>query len=111
MTPDDLASIERFLIKDPTRSCRSIARETGYSDWTIRKIARRIRGDDRPMRQPRSPIYEAAYESPDVSPVVAWLGFGVFLAVLALAIWAGLRYLPPVDPRDFPPVFHSDPST
>ncbi len=39
------------LLDDASFSCRAIARETGYSDWTIRKIARELDGDSRPMRR------------------------------------------------------------
>ena len=84
MTPADRQRIEE-LLADPSRSYRSISRETGYSDWTIRRVQRDLDGDARPMKQPRYP----PEESEDVSPILGWLVFGSVVAVLVLMIWAG----------------------
>lgn len=92
MIPADRARIAE-LLGDPSLSCRAIARETGYSDWTIRKIARELDGDPRPMRQRRSHSDEGPPE--ELSPVVGWLVFGSIVAVIALAIWSGARWAPP----------------
>jgi hypothetical protein len=83
------------LLEDPSFSCRAIARETGYSDWTIRKIARELDGDSRPMRQRRSHSDEVPPD--EVSPVAGWLVFGGFVAAIVLAIWAGWRWGRPPD--------------
>jgi len=89
--PADRDKIEE-LLQDPSLSCRAIARETGYSDWTIRKIARELDGDTRPMRQQRAPSDESTEE---VSALTSWLVFGGFIACIALVIWAGARWNPP----------------
>ena len=92
MMPADRARIAA-LLSDPSLSRRAIARETGYSDWTIRKIARELDGDPRPMRQRRSYSDEPPPE--EVSPIVGWLVFGGIVAVIALAISTGSRWTPP----------------
>lgn len=94
------------LLQDATRSYRSISRETGYSDWTIRKIARELAGDATPMKQLQRRS-EDAEDFGDVPSTGSWIGFGVFLGVLALAIWAGLRWTSPLDSTDFPHRFDS----
>jgi transcriptional regulator with XRE-family HTH domain len=92
--PADRDRIVEMLLEDPPPSCRAVSRATGYSDWTIRKIARELGGDSRPMRQRRSHSYEAPPE--ELSPIVGWLVFGSIVAVIALAIWSGARWaLPP----------------
>jgi hypothetical protein len=93
VNPADRQRIEQ-LLDDPSFSCRAIARETGYSDWTIRKIARELDGDLRPMRQRRSRSDEVP---PEVSSVTGWLVFGGFVAAIVLATWAGSRWAPPPD--------------
>ena len=84
------------LLQDESRSFRSIGRELGVSDWTVRKIARELDGDPRPMKQ-RCSQYEELDGTDDLSAVSSWLVFGGFVAVLALAIWAGTRWVPPSD--------------
>jgi hypothetical protein len=64
------------------------------------------------MRRPRLDSYEPPDETPDeTSLVVSWLVFGGFLAVLAVSIWAGLRWSPMLGPMDFSHDFYPDPST
>lgn len=94
MKSGDRARIEQFL-EDPSLSCRAIARETGYSDWTIRRIARELDGDSRPMRQRRSPSDQIPPD--EISPVTSWFVFGGIVAATVLAIWAGVRWAPPPD--------------
>ena len=48
------------LLEDDARSFRSIGRELGVSDWLVRKTARDLQGDPRPMRQRRSLPQEPA---------------------------------------------------
>jgi hypothetical protein len=91
--PADRDRIVEMLLEDPPPSCRAVSRATGHSDWTIRKIARELDGDSRPMRQRRSHSYEAPPE--ELSPIVGWLVFGSIVAVIALAIWSGARWAPP----------------
>ena len=93
MIPADRARVVE-LLADPSLSCRAIARETGYSDWTIRKIARELDGDPRPMRQRRS--YSDEAPAGEVSPVPGWVVFGSIAALFAFAIWTSSRWgLPP----------------
>ncbi len=94
MKSGDRARIEQ-LLEDPSLSCRAIARETGYSDWTIRKIARELDGDSRPMRQRRS--HSDQIPPDEISPVTSWFVFGGIVAATVLAIWAGVRWAPPPD--------------
>lgn len=113
MTPADRGWIEELLQELPPLSCRAISRQTGYSDWTIRRIKRELTCDDRPMKQRRQrrDEDEPPPDSGDVSPIVSWLFFGGFIAVLALAIWAGVRCTPPIDSTDFPHKFYPNPPT
>jgi hypothetical protein len=83
MTPADRERIER-LLQDPTRSCRAISRDTGSSDWTIRKIARELDGDPRPMKRRRSS--SAPEPPPDASSLTAWIVFGSVILGLAFTI-------------------------
>lgn len=92
MKPADRDEIEE-LLQDPSLSCRAISRATGYSDWTIRKIARELDGDLRPMKQRRSQIEEPAIE--EASEVSGWLVFGIIAAGLVLVICASARWTPP----------------
>jgi hypothetical protein len=95
------------LLEDETRSFRSIGRELNVSDWLVRKIARELDGDPRPMRQHRSRSQEPPAE--EVSPLVGWLVLGGIVACVALAIWAGSR-MPPQSP-DFSTNPYPDSST
>lgn len=88
MTPADRDRIEQ-LLQDPSLSCRAIARETGFSDWTIRKIARQLDGDPRPMRS------HTSVNAEDGSAVAGWLAIGGVAAFFALLIWASSRWTPP----------------
>jgi transposase-like protein len=94
MSPDDRERIAE-LLQDPRLSYRAIGRELGISDWTIRKVARELDGDSRPMRQRRSHSDEIPPD--EVSPVTGWLVFGGIVATIVLAIWAGSRWAPPPD--------------
>ncbi len=91
MTTSDRERIEEMLLEDPPPSCRAVSRATGYSDWTIRKIARELDGDPRPMKQHRSRPQESTEE---VSAVTSWLVFGGVVALFALAIWVRVRWGP-----------------
>ena len=99
MNPVDRDRIVDMLLEDPPPSCRAVARETGFSDWTVRKIARELDGDPRPMKQRRSPSQEPAEE---VSALTGWLVFGGVIAFCALAIWAGVRGAPLPETRESP---------
>ena len=94
------------LLEDPTLSYRAIGRMTGASDWTVRRVARELDGDTRPMKQPRRLSEEIDQE---VSQVAGWLVLGGFVAVLALSIWAGVRWTSPLDSTDFSHGFYPNP--
>jgi hypothetical protein len=89
----DRDDVARLLDDDPDRSYRSISRELGISDWLVRKIARELGGDQRPMRQRRPPLDEVSSE--DTSPVTGWLVFGGVAIGVAFLIWIGSRGIPP----------------
>jgi hypothetical protein len=91
MTSDDRDRIAQ-LLQDPSLSYRAIGRELGISDWTVRRIARELDGDSRPMRQRCSQPQESTGE---VSALTSWLVFGGVVAFFALAIWASTRWPPP----------------
>lgn len=83
------------LLRDPSLSYRAIGRELGISDWTIRKVARELGGDPRPMRQRRSDSDEIPPD--EVSPGTGWLVLGGIGAFFVIAIWASARWPPPSD--------------
>ncbi|HEV3092001.1 MAG TPA: hypothetical protein VGX91_11245 [Candidatus Cybelea sp.] len=99
MNAADRDRIVEMLLEDPPPSCRAVSRATGYSDWTIRKIARELDGDPRPMKQRRSRSQESTEE---VSTLAGWLTFGGFIAFVGLAIWASLRWPPLPDSPESP---------
>jgi hypothetical protein len=89
--PGDRERIEEMLLEDPPLSCRAVSRATGYSDWTIRKIARELEGDPRPMRGAR-----ASGDLPgEVAAGSGWLIVGGIIIGVALLIWIGVRRMPP----------------
>lgn len=96
-------------LQDETRSYRSLSRELGVSDWLVRKVAREVYADPRPMRRRRARSEETPAE--EVSAATSWLAFGGFGFILAFAIWAAVRWSPPREYRDFPPVFYPGSST
>lgn len=110
MTPSARDRIAE-LLQDETRSYRSISRELGVSDWLVRKTARELDGDPRSMRRRRTRSYETRDETAAVSAIGSWLVFGGFVAVLALAIWAGVRWAPPPNSTSFPHDFYPTPPT
>jgi hypothetical protein len=81
------------LLEDETRSFRSISRELGVSDWLVRKTARELDGDPRPMR--RSPRQRADQGDDEGSPMSGWIVLAVVVGCFALMIWAGARWTPP----------------
>lgn len=87
----DRARIEELLL-DETLSLRAIAREVGCSDWTVRRIARELDGDSRPMKRERS---EMPDESSEGLEIAGWIGLAAAVALIGLAIWFQLRGMPP----------------
>lgn len=82
----------RELLADETLSFRAIAREVGCSDWTVRRIARELDNDPRPMKRDRHETPDQVYEGSDTA---GWIGLSAFVAFIGLAIWLGLRNMPP----------------
>ena len=99
MKPADRDRIAEMLLEDPPPSCRAVSRATGYSDWTIRKIARELDGDPRPMKQ-RSP--RSSEPAEEASSLTSWLVFGIVVAAFVLVIWAGVRWAPLPESPGFP---------
>jgi hypothetical protein len=89
----DRDAVAKLLGDDPERSYRSISRELGISDWLVRKIARELDGDSRPMRRSRSQCFN---QSDNEAPAAAgWIVLAVVGGCLVLMIWAGARWTPP----------------
>lgn len=86
------------LLEDETRSFRSIGRELGLSDWLVRKTARDLYGDPRPMKRQASQSEEPAVE--EISAATGWLMFVGFIAVLALGVWAAVHQASLVNSAD-----------
>ena len=74
MIPEHRARIAE-LLQNENLSYRAIARETGYSDWTIRNVARQLDGDPRPMKRHRSAI-----DDEETSGIAGW---GVLIGIAA----------------------------
>lgn len=82
------------LLKDKTLSLREIGRRARCSDWTVRRIARELNGDYRPMK---SAYAHGAGDGEPRSEIFGWIGLAGTVAVVGLMIWAGLRALPPTE--------------
>jgi hypothetical protein len=92
MSPEDRTRIEN-LLQDETLSYRAIGRETGYSDFTIRAVARELAGDPRPLKSPRS-------QSNQDSASMGLGGWGILAGLTGLfvgAIFLWNRNPPPPD--------------
>jgi hypothetical protein len=92
MRPEDYDRIATML-QDGSLSYREIGRQTGVSDWTIRKIARELDGDPRPMRSPHSEPSDSGTD--EASALTGWIVFAVVVGCFAIMIWAGARWTPP----------------
>lgn len=106
-----MKSIDRALVEellgDESLSYREVARRVGCSDWAVRKAARQLDGDPRPMKQRCSPSDEPSGN--EVSPLVSWLVFGAALSFFASATWVSVRWMPPLESTDFPHGFYCNP--
>jgi hypothetical protein len=80
------------LLADETLSYRAIARMTGASDWSVRRIQRELAHGDRPMGQQYAGRDD---ESAEVSRALSWAVFGGSIGLLGLMIWAAVRFSPP----------------
>jgi len=104
MKPVNHALVEQ-LLADETLSYKEIARRASCSDFSVRTIARKLSGDDRPMKTPRvrNDNNEGEFEEPraltTTETIIAW-GVGALLLVCMLWPWRG-RYFdgyPPEGP-------------
>lgn len=108
MKPVDHALVEQ-LLADETLSYKEIARRASCSDFSVRTIARKLSGDDRPMKTPRVDRYADPAESQDVQPLTGAemaIGWGVavlfFIGLVALSWYARRDDFPPYYPREGP---------
>ena len=90
MSPSDRDRIAAAL-RGKRKPYRAIGRELGVSDWLIRKVARELDGDPRPMRRPPPSTPET---TDDGSPAAGWIAVGIVAGLFALAIWARVRWGP-----------------
>jgi hypothetical protein len=94
MKPVDRARIEE-LLQDEKISFRAVAREVGASDWSVRRIARELDDDPRPMKQPRAERGGTCYDTSDSSGPTGWIALASVVGFVALTIWASTRWMPP----------------
>jgi hypothetical protein len=87
MTPADRERIAE-LLDDDSLSFRAIARATGYSDHTIRRISRELTNDPRPMRSPPPP------RSSNASSAAGWIVAGGVVFVALALVWFRVRWAP-----------------
>jgi hypothetical protein len=95
MTPEERDYIED-LLQDETLSFREIGRRTGFSDFTIRAAARKVAGDPRPLKSPRS----RSDDSDDEGESLGLGGWAVLAGITGLfigAIWLWGRNMGPPD--------------
>jgi len=92
VSPADRGRIAE-LLRDPRLSYRAIGRQLGISDWTIRRVARELEGDSRPMKRRHFRSDETSTE--ETSAFSSWLVFGIVAVGLTLAIWVAARGAPP----------------
>jgi len=89
------------LLGDESLSLNEIARLAGCSSWSVRKFARELDGDERPMKRPRTsaraPSHDTATSDSDGLSGCGWLILGgIVLAVIALRMMG-----PKSDPGDW----------
>ncbi len=91
MSSVDRERIEEML-QDESRSLRDIAREVGCSDWTVRSIARHLRGDLRPMKR----AHHGSPRDQESAGFAGWaIGIGLVAAVGAVLWYATHGPAPP----------------
>jgi hypothetical protein len=86
----DSSRIEE-LLQDESRAYRSIASECGVSDWLVRRIARQLNGDSRPMKNARRTPDNDSDEPLGLGGWAVLAGLG---AAIVGAIWLGMRRPP-----------------
>jgi hypothetical protein len=100
----DRIQVKGFL-QDPTLSYREIARRTGHSDWSVRRVARELDGHPHSMNSTRcasTTVRAAASDESDHSTwVTGWLIVVAITALCGLGLWRARRW-------DIPPHAFSD---
>lgn len=93
MSDEERARIAE-LLRDDGLSYREIARRTGFSDFTIRAVARKLTGDDRPMKRSR---HEREDESDGPLGFIGWATLAGIGGLFIGAVWLLGRWMPPPD--------------
>lgn len=108
MKPVDHALVEQ-LLADETLSYKEIARRAACSDFSVRTIARKLSGDDRPMKTPRARRYVDQPTGEDAPPLTGTeqaIGWGVavlfFIGLVALSWYVRRDDFPRYDPPEGP---------
>ena len=90
MKPVNRALVEA-LLADETLSYKEIARQAGCSDFSVRTLARKLSGDERPMKTPRVRRYadRVVYESDEDSEprALTWWGMMISWSIAALVLF------------------------
>jgi hypothetical protein len=90
------------LLEDESLSLNEVARITGCSSWSVRKFARDLAGDTRPMKTPRVTASERANDGPASESEslggCGWIVLGVIAAAFVVLCFVG----PKRDPGDWP---------
>ena len=89
----DYEFVER-LLNDESLSFNQIADIAGCSSWSVRKFARELAGDSRPMKSGYTPVSQSHYEVAQPQDGSCWVIGAIIVAVVG-AIWFGVRYTPP----------------
>jgi hypothetical protein len=91
----DYELVER-LLNDESLSFNQIADLAGCSSWSVRKFARELAGDTRPMKSgDHVPGWEREYDHAEAQNGGGSWVVVVIIAAVVLAIWFGARYTPP----------------
>lgn len=97
MKPVDHALVEQ-LLADETLSYKEIARRASCSDFSVRTIARKLSGDDRPTKRVSDLSPEILDHCDELPSWAGWALFGGLVAAIGGAIWLASRGLPPGGP-------------
>ena len=100
MSSIDRAHIEG-LLADEHLSYRAIADLVGCSDWTVRKVARELAGDERPMKSARNAPVTSGVPCERASS--GWLLVIMFALGLAAIVGIALRCGRSPNDFQFPP--------
>lgn len=94
MNPPVNRRLVEQLLEDETLSYNEVAERAACSSWSVRKIARELAGDERPMKRSRREREAAPNESLGFTGWAILAGIGGFLIG---AFWLFGRGMPPPD--------------